>query len=292
MNLNEMHKYLDMEIRPCVVCGEKEFDIFAEKSYLVARECKKCGMKSVNPYFTNDGLEFLYTKYLSERLLDVDLKGKRDVMYDLDRDWILNYIQNGSVLDIGSSAGYFLSRFNQNDFVRHGVEFSEECRVKAKKLFNIPIRTGNVVDMDFDLKYDLVILRGVIEHFIDPNPVVEKISRIITKGGYLYITATPNGQSFAFDVYREKWNLFSVDHVHFFSVNHLDTIISKLGFDLVSYFYPYEDTPYANIKNDFNKIKKDIGLIEATGSRDSISSSVPFPGSMLTAVWKFRGTDK
>jgi hypothetical protein len=38
------------------------------------------------------------------------------------------------------------------------------------------------------------------------------------------------------------------------------------------------------------KIKKDINLIES-GNSNSIDSSVPFIGSMLTAVWKFNGVD-
>ena len=290
MKLDLMEKYMDIETRPCIVCGEENFEIFAKKSYLVAKKCKKCGMISTNPYFTETGVKVLYSEYLSDRLTDKNLENKRKVMYDIDRDWILRYIQRGHLLDIGSSAGYFLSRFNPSNFTRHGIEFSDECRVKAKELFDIPIRIGDIVDMNFDVKYDLITLRGVIEHFINPKLVIDKISKIINVGGYLYITATPNGQSFAFDVYKEKWNLFSIDHIHFFSIDHLDFIISKAGFKLVSYHYPYEETPYANAENDFKKIKKDIALIEG-GSKSLVDSSVPFMGSMITAVWGFDGVN-
>jgi hypothetical protein len=92
-------------------------------------------------------------------------------------------------------------------------------------------------------------------------------------------------------VYREKWNLFSVDHVRFFSVKHLDDIMKKYRFSLVSHHYQYEEAPYANPESDFKKIKKDINLIES-GNSNSIDSSVPFIGSMLTAVWKFNGVDR
>ena len=288
MNLDIMYRYMDTDIRPCVVCGEKQFDIFAKKEYLTARKCRECGMISVNPYYNDTGLEILYSKYLSSRLLDKDLEEKRNTMYDIDRDWILNYVKQGNILDIGSSAGYFLSRFDLNNFTRHGVEFSSECKNKAKELFDIPIRVGDITKMDFDVEYDLIMLRGVIEHFVDPVSVIDKISKIINIGGYLYITATPNGQSFAFDVYREKWNLFSVDHVHFFSVKHLNDIMKKYGFRLVSHHYQYEETPYANSEMDFKKIKKDISLIES-GNKSLVNSSVPFLGSMITAVWKFEG---
>ena len=48
-------------------------------------------------------------------------------------------------------------------------------------------------------------------------------------GGLLFITATPAGDAFAFDVYREKWHLFNpLEHLHFFSLKHLTKILDEL----------------------------------------------------------------
>jgi hypothetical protein len=58
----------------------------------------------------------------------------------------------------------------------------------------------------------------------------------------------------------------------------------------VSHHYQYEETPYANLESDFKKIKKDIAFIES-GNSNLVESSVPFPGSMLAAVWRFTGVD-
>ena len=285
MKLSDLEKYLGKNIAPCVVCGNKNFDIHSELEYLKGRKCKECGMISVNPYYTKEGIELLYSKYLSDRLLDKKKLQQREIMYDIDRDWVLRHITRGSVLDIGSSAGYFLSRFNANNFKRLGVEISDDCRIEAKNKFNIPIIVGDFTKIEFDEAFDLITMRGVIEHFVDPVSVIEKTSEIISKGGLLYITATPNGAAFAFDVYRGKWNLFSPDHVHHFSLQHLDNIMSRYSFKLIDYSYQYEETPYSNPYYDFNKIKKDICLI-AKGFDDDVTESVPFPGSMITALWK------
>ena len=100
-----------------------------------------------------------------------------------------------------------------------------------------------------------------------------------------------SGQSFAFDVYREKWSLFFVGHMHFSSVKQLDDIMARYGFSLVSHHFQHEEMPYANLESDFKKIRKDINLIEE-GNSNSIDSSVLFIGSMLTAAWKFNGSSK
>ena len=61
--------------------------------------------------------------------------------------------------------------------------------------------------------------------------------------------------------------------------------MSRYSFKLIDYSYQYEETPYSNPYYDFNKIKKDICLI-AKGFDDDVTESVPFPGSMITALWK------
>jgi len=54
---------------------------------------------------------------------------------------------------------------------------------------------------------------------------------------------------------------------------------------LIDSHYQYQETPYANPQKDFKKIREDIVLI-TSGNGDQIKTSVPFPGSMLTAVWQ------
>ena len=109
---------------------------------------------------------------------------------------------------------------------------------------------------------------------------------MIILNGYLFITATPVGNSFAFDVYREKWHLFTpLGHIHFFTVELLTRILKTFGMSLIDQHYQYEETPYANPEKDFAKIKNDIILI-SQGKGDQIQTSPPFSGSMMTAVWK------
>lgn len=283
--LKKLKPYLG-ELRDCVICRQRDFETWAKIDYLEAKKCKICGMISVNPNFTEEGLKKFYSGYFSNRLANVKLAKQRDKMYIIDRNWIQNFIQSGKVLDVGCSGGFLLNKFDPLKWDRMGVEIAQDAAEFAQQKFNIPVRVGNIMDMEFDEYYDLIILRGVIEHYREPVKCLEKCSMLLKKGGYLFITATPAGNSFAFYIYREKWRLFTpLEHIHFFTVDLLTRILEPFGLELLARHYPYEETPYAKPEYDFQKIKNDI-FLSVVGKRDKISNSVPFPGSMITAAWK------
>lgn len=280
-----LRPYLEKE-HPCIICGNNKFKIWAKRVYLEAKQCTKCGMISVNPHFSKEGLNKLYSKYFSYRQGDLVKKRQREAAYIIDRDWVSLFVKGGKVLDVGCSGGFFLSKFSPENWDRFGVEITSDAAEYAKNNFGIPVRVGNIVELEFDQKFDLIMLRAVIEHCPDPIGVLEKCCQLLKPGGYLFITATPAGDSFAFEVYREKWGQFTpLEHIHFFSLKLLNRVLNNYGMFLVSHHYQYEETPYANPSADFSKIKKDICLA-LSGRRDKIKNSVPFPGSVITALWK------
>ena len=281
----DLQPYLEKE-HNCIICDNNKFSSYAKKNYLEAKQCLNCGMISVNPHFSDKGLSKLYTKYFSYRQEDVIKKQQRDSTYIIDKDWVSLFVKGGKVLDVGCSGGFFLNKFSPKKWDRFGVEIASDAAEYAMSNFGIPVSVGNILEIDFEERFDLVMLRGVIEHFHNPIPVLEKCCQLLNPGGCLFITATPAGDSFAFDVYKEKWSLFTpLEHIHFFSVNLLSKVLKDYGMSLVSHHYQYEETPYANPSSDFKKIQKDI-MMAMKGQRKMISDSVPFPGSMITALWK------
>ena len=280
-----LRPYLEEE-HPCIICGSNELESWAKEDYLEAKRCLKCGMISANPHFSEEGLNELYSEYFAYRQDDLSKKQQRDITYLIDRDWVSLFVKGGKVLDVGCSGGFFLSKFSPENWDRFGVEIASDAAEYAISNFDIPVRVGDIVDLDFVERFDLVMLRGVIEHFHDPISVLEKCCQLLKLGGYLFITATPAGDSFAFDVYREKWGLFTpLEHIHFFSVKLLSRVLNDCGMRLISHHYQYEETPYANSFQDYKKIQQDIVLV-MEGHRNMISGSVPFPGSMITALWE------
>ena len=282
---DELEKYLG-ELKPCIVCNGNNLESWAKLDYLEAKKCMNCDMISVNPHLNNEGLSKFYENYFSYRLDDKDLFEKRKTMYTIDRNWITRFIDKGTVLDVGCSGGQFLSTFDPKKWDRRGVEIDKNAAEHAKKEYDIPVKVGYFPEIKFGEKFDLVMMRGVIEHFSNPIDVLKKCAEILKLGGYLFITATPVGDSFAFYVYREKWHLFTpLAHIHFFSVDLLTRILNKFGLSLIDRHYQYEETPYANPKEDFAKIKNDI-ILSHLGKHNQIDTSPSFPGSIMTAVWQ------
>lgn len=280
-----LRSFLEKE-HSCIVCGSKTFVVWATLGYLEAKRCLNCGMISVNPHFSDEGLNIFYTSYFAGRQEDTIKRKQRDITYLIDRDWVSLIVKGGRVLDVGCSGGFFLSKFSPDKWDRFGVEIAADAAEYAKNNFGIPVRVGNIVGIEFDQQFDLIMLRGVIEHFRDPISVLNKCSQLLKPGGCLFITATPAGDSFAFDVYREKWNLFTpLEHIHFFSVKLLSKVLNDHGMSLVSHHYQYEETPYAAPEQDYKKIQRDIVCV-TEGNRKMLTGSVPFPGSMLTALWR------
>lgn len=284
----DIKDYMDSK-KPCVICGKSEFELWAKLDYYEALQCNNCKMISINPPPTEEGLSKFYSGYLSFRLNDANAKTlleQRKKSYQIDHNWITKFVDHGDVLDVGCGGGHFLSIFDSKKWNRFGIDIENKDVEYAKKEFDIDIKVGFFPEVSFERKFDLIIMRGVIEHIYDPIQYIQKSTEIIKPGGFLFITATPAGDSFAFYVYKEKWHLFTPpEHLHFFSVKILTKKLVELGFVLVDFHYQYEETPYANIEKDYEKVLSDIELIKQ-GKFDKIQSSPPFLGSMLTSVWK------
>ena len=282
---NELKKYLG-ELRSCIICNGKNLEAWAKLDYLEAKKCKDCGMISVNPHLNDEGLSKVYQDYFTHRLDEKELFEKRKIMYKIDHDWITKFINHGKILDVGCSGGQFLNTFDPKKWERQGVEIDKDAAEFAKSEYDIPVSIGYFPEISFEEKFDLVVIRGVIEHFSDPISVLKKCAEVLKPNGFLFITATPVGNSFAFDVYREKWHLFTpLAHIHFFTVDLLSRVLKTFGMSLIDQHYQYEETPYANPEKDFAKIQEDIVLI-SQGKQDQIKQSVTFSGSMMTAVWQ------
>ncbi|MFH1506862.1 MAG: class I SAM-dependent methyltransferase [Candidatus Omnitrophota bacterium] len=282
---NDLKKYIGKK-RKCIVCGSGNFSLWAGTYYLRALKCRNCGMVSVNPHINQAGLNLFYSTYLGNRFKDKRLFNDRKEMYKLEYEFLSNFISGGSVLDVGCSGGFFLNEFDKNRWIRRGVEIDPGTAAYARNKFGIDVIAGNFPDLNLGKnKFDLIVFRGVIEHCINPENYFKKCAAVLKNKGMLFITATPNVESFCAEIYREKWRLFTpIEHIHFFSVGLLNRMLEPLGFKLLERKYFYEETPYADLKADYKKMKADI-LSITNGRRKVIKKSPPFWGNMLTGIW-------
>ena len=287
-SLQELEAFILPERSPCIVCGGESFEVFASQGPFKALLCNQCNMISVNPHLSEDGLDFFYSNYFKSCRNNKELRENRKKSYQLDYEFLINFISGGRVLDIGCSDGSFLGHFDRSLWEKHGIDLQSDALILAASN-EVNVRKGKIWEVDFGESFDLITLRGVLEHFRDPNLALGSISEIIKPGGVLFISATPMGDSFAFWLLRERWKLFTpYEHIHFFGLNNLNRFLSNHGFRHLAHTFQWAETDYANIHKDYGDI------IAAARKDDSAQNGTPeeivdaaFLGSMITGCWVF-----
>lgn len=171
--------------------------------------------------------EFTYWRHLPEWLYE--LKGKK--------------INN--VLDVGCAYGT-LSIFakkvlNSNIYCTDFTDRYLSKQLIKKYNFNFAINNIEKDPFPWNIKFDLVILTEVIEHFnFNPVPTLKKIASQLRKGGYLFLS-TPDAKEWGKAKYYQ--NIKDIpelnfedalidDHVYQYELDELESVLKASGFSI------------------------------------------------------------
>ena len=175
--------------------------------------------KSLNNYY-NGYYEF-------NRAADPNLSKQRDKQYEIDFDYIQEHVGKcRNIIDIGCSSGKFLNYFNDSNL--YGVEPDPISRDKIAEI-NSSIFTiasiDHLNDEKYTNKFDLVIMRGVIEHFEDPKHVFNILEKILAKNGKIVLLMTPYSHAPSLEIFGERWKMFNpIEHLWFFNEKSLNLL--------------------------------------------------------------------
>ena len=189
------------------------------------------------------GLEDLYGEDYFETRLSND--PERVAQFRSEGELIRRYVRSGRAMDIGCSTGEFLSAIDWQD-ERFGMEISEYARA-------IAVASGVRFDRDIFSEsdfFDLVIIRGTIQHLDEPFLFLKHAFTALRPGGYLVFLATPNTNS---PFYRLKKTLPFIDAPRNFYIPDdigLAQTLTNFGFVVRETRYPYLGTPYARPLRD------------------------------------------
>lgn len=168
--------------------------------------CKNCGFTYLNPRWTKDRYNHFYSlEYDNYYRPEVkSTKYKYDVYSPVKtilsrlEKFHVKPINPENIIDIGCGMGDALIYLKENIYQKanyYAIEPSTFCCEHLKKN-NISI-LSNDVDSEWsennENKFDVVIMRHVLEHFLDPISVLKKVSKILKPDGILYV-AVPNSK--------------------------------------------------------------------------------------------------
>jgi 2-polyprenyl-3-methyl-5-hydroxy-6-metoxy-1,4-benzoquinol methylase len=119
------------------------------------------------------------------------------------RKHILELVQKvakpgAKVLDVAAAQGNFSLFLAELGYEVTWNDLREELidYVKLKWEYGtIDYAPGNVFTLDFDSKFDVVLIAEVIEHVAHPDEFLKKIAQMLKPGGHI-VMSTPNGEYF------------------------------------------------------------------------------------------------
>lgn len=267
----------------CNLCGSSKRVLWATSDPIVAYECVDCGLVYHDPQMTRKGRDLFYASGYFELQNDKADADARDKMYEIEIGFLEKYVKGGKILDVGCGGGFLLNKFGP-EWTKHGIEFDHVAAEHARSVLKLDVKDGEVNEVSYpEHFFDVVVMRGVIEHMADPKAMLKHMLPWLKPNGLLYITSTPNTESLCAELYREKWKLFTADHQIHFSKKTIVGLGKELGFVLLDSDYFYLETPYANEIDDYRKILKDAELM-AQGKKVDVTSSPAFYGNMLSVL--------
>ncbi len=266
-------------IKKCKICGSNKLKFFYESDKKKYYSCQRCGFVFQNPLPSISELKTYYSeKYFNENYFydnkELDLRSKQ---YSLDRKILLKYFKdtkNKKILDYGCGNGIFLSKFKSKKF---GFEFNKDAKV-SKSVKRLNFKNIN------EKKYDLIIMRGVIEHIPNFEIIVKQLCKSLKKGGIFYITATPNTNNLSFLLSPKNFNQNDVRHIFHFNNINISMLFLKNNLFNIETIYQYSETPYAKYYDDYKFSK--IQLRNFLKFSKKNSKSPPGVGNMMTAIFK------
>ncbi len=225
----------------CIICHNVKFsNLFQKNNYQVVK-CIFCNFMFLNPLPNKSQLIKYYknfdykTGFINEYLI------RQDSIRTLQNIKKLGY-ENGSLLDIGCGAGFFLDEARKFGWNVRGIDTSEISADYGQKKLKLEITIADFLNYEFrESKFKVITLLQVIEHLSDSKLMLRKIYKLLEPNGLLCV-ATPNIKSYLAQVMHKDFTyMIPPEHVVFYSIDTLRKLLSNIGYKIIkidSWGYP------------------------------------------------------
>lgn len=145
------------------------------------------------------------------------------------------YIKNrGTVLDVGSSAGFILKGLVDYGWQGYGIEVNDRMASFGRDKMGLNIQTATFETFETEQSFDLICFLQVIAHFLDPSAAIQKAFDILSPEGHILIE-TWDCKSWTAKLFGKKWHEFSPPSVvHWFSKKSLNLLMQEHDFHFVA----------------------------------------------------------
>ncbi len=151
-----------------------------------------------------------------------------------------------SLFEFGCGEGFFLNEAFKQNFQVNAIDFSNVGLAKWNAHLFDYCQFGNIYDFLTKMtvenkKYDVIVLRNVLEHVISPATLLSNIQKLLNKNGLALITV-PNDysiiQNSAMELnhINEEFWFEPPEHLYYFNVKNIRPFLKNYGFEIVDMF--------------------------------------------------------
>ena len=228
-------------ITNCPICGSNESDFFcgSDRIGLPVETvlCKKCPTLYSRSRMDELSLEIFYSKFYrslyvgsaepTENFFDNQVSSGYKIIERLAKfgrtDWSFAGLR---VLEIGCGAGGILLPFKTSGADVLGVDLDDKYMDKGRSL-GLELKRGSAFEILGNDKFDLIILKDVLEHLVDVERMIKILKKHLSDFGQIYVQV-PSFEALEFLGYRSDYlRYFQNAHLVHFSQASLNYIFSK-----------------------------------------------------------------
>jgi 2-polyprenyl-3-methyl-5-hydroxy-6-metoxy-1,4-benzoquinol methylase len=219
----------------CVLCGGVDrAPRFTKGGWRFVR-CRTCGLESLDPLPTGADLAAHYdASYDDGAYAEFAAAGAvRDAIARHRLRLIRPLAPAGPWLDVGASTGAFVAAAVAEGLDAEGVEVSDVAAAAARRR-GLAVHTSAVEDFQPPRRYAVVTAFDVVEHLLDPLPLLARVRGWLAPGGLLAI-AVPNAGSWVARLLGRQWFYYvGPFHVHYFSPATIRRALAASGYPTVT----------------------------------------------------------
>jgi SAM-dependent methyltransferase len=231
---------------PCAACRGTRLAFAFESQGFSYKRCVGCGMLMLAP--APDAARQLWYIETSEALrfwrerMPRQVRTSRTKMYDERVRYIReclarNALRARRVVEVGAGNGEFAEAFLGSD----GTAVERMVLVEPQPLsLNFPqveVVGSPIEQWSSDERFDLALSWEVIEHILDPDPMLQAIRARLVPGGLL-VLSTPNEDSLETRLLRGRSANLLYDHVRLYNPKTLALLLERLGFEVLEVSTP------------------------------------------------------
>lgn len=287
----------------CLSCGSLDYtSITNVGQFNIATNvvlCKSCGFMFLSPRWTKARYDSFYiNEYENYYPRQSDAKELSYKLAKLIADRLTSFnndLAYNNILDIGCGFGdtlLYLKEFHFPNANYHAIEPSKVC-IDYLRQNDINI-ISETVDSDWHTdnrkRFDLIIMRHVLEHFLDPNIALRKVAEALKEEGIAYI-AVP-------DAYHPISPLnnyyFRAVHVSYFNKDSISSFVESAGLEILELkdnlngelFLIAKKSITKKDKHPFNIYDKQMEIIKSTYAKENETNKIQQP-SYLNRLTSF-----